>query len=225
MSRRPVIFATLLSLPFGVMSYLSLQMPRIPRPVPTVLAVFAGFLFFISVLFQMVAPAPPRMRPNETVISTRHPSRLGAYLRLGASVFGLIGAAYAYLVIPVPAIAPIAGAVVGTVLFAAAIHSYWRSSMRAYYLTDRRLICIRRFVSLQRTEIPLDEVGGIEERRSIAETLIGAGNVKVASGGTDTLVIELTRIPRPAAFVDELRTLVVQRSETRFTPGTRSGDR
>ena len=75
-------------------------------------------------------------------------------------------------------------------------------------MTSRRLIKEYRFISLVREEVPFKKVRGVEERRSVWETLVGLGNVRVASGGGDTLEVIVNNIYTPTEFADQVRSLL-----------------
>jgi uncharacterized membrane protein YdbT with pleckstrin-like domain len=107
-----------------------------------------------------------------------------------------------------PYIYPIGTLFAGLYLLSTGLYAYWTNTLTTYYVTSQRLIKEYRFISLVRQELPFDKIRGVEERRSIWETMVGLGNVRVASGGGGTLELIVRNIYSPTEFADEVRDLV-----------------
>lgn len=179
----PAFWGTILGVPFGLGAYLYLRTTQYPRLVAVPLLVVGGAVFVSGLFLQLVAPGPSRMRADESLVAARHPRRIGTHIRLVMGGVVLTTAAYVSAFTSLHAAVPIGGSLLGAYLFGMGLFDYWRTTLQTYYLTDRRLISVYRFLSLDRTELPLDEISGVRERKSVPDTLTGTGSVTVASGG------------------------------------------
>lgn len=171
-----------------------------------------GFgLFIITLGFYiqfLAAPQPPNMREGEEVITTRNPSQRAALARTLIGFALLLGAGYQLYFTFVPYVYPTLLFVLGLYLFSTGLHTYWMNTLTTYYVTNQRLIKEYRFISLVKKEIPFEKVRGVQERKSIFETLVGLGNVRVASGGGGSLEIVIRNIYSTTKFADEIRNLI-----------------
>ena len=100
------------------------------------------------------------------------------------------------------------------VLFLVAVYLYFRGIIRywlnhhvAYYVTDWRVVRMRRFLSLYTTEIPVRAINSISETRSFAEVMSGRGSVLVASGIGNLHKIRLRDIDDPGPVARTIRQL------------------
>jgi len=104
---------------------------------------------------------------------------------------------------------PTSSFVVGLYFFSSGVKTYWINTLTLYIITSKRVISEYRFISLRRQEIPLNKIRGIEERKSILETLAGLGNIWVASGGGGGSVrVNMKNIEKSSQFASRLRELV-----------------
>lgn len=170
---------------------------------------FGVFVIIIGVYIQFVAaPDAPTMRDGEDLIATRNPAQRAAACKAGIGVGLLLGTGYLLFGTFLPYIYPLVALAAGLYLFSTGLFAYWTNTLTTYYVTNRRLIKEYRFISLVREEVPFDKVRGVEERRSVWETLVGLGNVRVASGGGDTLEVIVNNIYTPTEFADQVRSLL-----------------
>lgn len=140
-------------------------------------------------------------RPTENCQFTEGMARIRSRTRRTILAWGVL-----VLLIAVGTVG--AGVVAGLFFFSTGLHTYWINTLTTYYVTNQRLIKEYRFISLVRQELPFEKVRGVQERKSVWETLVGLGNVRVASGGGGTLEIVIRNIYHPTDFADEIRNLV-----------------
>lgn len=217
----PAIWSAVLSSPFlvgGAFLYLgpsqSLQLPAttIPpsnlRRVGILIGAFGLFISIVGVYVQFVAPTSPTISDDEEVVDTRDPSQRVAISKIIVGLPFLGAAAYLLFYTLVPYVYPTATLITGLYFFSSGVKTYWTNTLTSYYVTTRRVISEYRFISLRRQEIPLAMVRGIEERKSIAEALVGIGNIRVASaGGGGSVRVVMRNIGDSTGFADELRKL------------------
>lgn len=201
----PAIWSTLLGLPIaGGGLWLHLRGGHLSSwGLPFV--VLGGFVVAVGIYVQFVAPAPPALRDDEELLETRHPrQRAAAVLVILSTPFPLV-AGYLLFLTRLPYVYPTLAFFAGLLLFSLGVLTYWRNTLTTYYLTDRRVISAYRFVSLDRTEIPLGKVRVIQERRSVPEALAGLGSVRVAAGSGGGLEVVVGNVRDPGSFAERLR--------------------
>jgi uncharacterized membrane protein YdbT with pleckstrin-like domain len=173
---------------------------------------FVGFGVFVIITgayIQFVAaPEPPTMQEDEELITTRNPAQRAAALKAFAGFVGMLATGYLLFFTFLPYIYPIVTLAAGLYLFSTGVFAYWTNTLTTYYVTNTRLIKEYRFISLVREEVPFEKVRGVEERRSVWETIVGLGNVRVASGGGGTLEVIVNNIYTPTEFADQVRSLL-----------------
>lgn len=148
------------------------------------------------------------MRENEEIIETRNPAQRAAAAKTAIGLAALAVAVYLLVFTFKPYIYPTGSLVLGLYWFTTGLHAYWTNTLTTYYVTNQRIIKEYRFISLVRQELPFSKVRGVEERKSIWETLVGLGNVRVASGGGGTLEVVIRNVYSPTAFANEIRELI-----------------
>lgn len=204
---KPALWSSLLGLPFIIAGiYVYLGTTDIPLEVALPLILFGGFVVLIGLYVHLVAtPEQPRLGDNEEILSKRHPTQRVAAIRIVAGLPLLASAAYLFFFTLKPYVYPTIALIVGLYLFSGGLHTYWTNTLTTYYVTTERVVKEYRFISLLRQEIPLTKVRGVREQKSIVESLVGLGNVSVASGGGKSLAILIRDIEHSAEFADELR--------------------
>lgn len=206
----PAVWSSVLALPFiagGTYGYVAETM--IPSAAGIPCLGFGVFLVVIGTYIQLVAaPSQPTMRDGEEVILTRNPAQRAAIAQSVVGLGILIGAGYLFLFTFRPYVYPMTALVGGLYLFSVGTFSYWTNSLTQYYVTTERLIKEYRFLSLVRRGVPLAKVRAVEERKSIWETLVGLGNVRVASGGGAGLEVTVRNIYSSTGFADEIRSRI-----------------
>ncbi|MFB6148346.1 MAG: PH domain-containing protein [Halobacteriales archaeon] len=206
----PAVWSTLLGLPFvGGGAYVYLAETNVPSQAGIPILVFGLFVITLGTYIHFVAaPEPPTLRENEEIIDTRNPAQRAAAAKTVVGLFFLLGAGYLLFFTFRPYVYPTSTGFVGLYFFSTGLHAYWTNTLTTYYVTNQRLIKEYRFISLVRQELPFEKVRGVEERKSIWESIVGLGNVRVASGGGGALEIVIRNIYSPTAFADEIRNLV-----------------
>ncbi|MFB6233060.1 MAG: PH domain-containing protein [Haloarculaceae archaeon] len=209
----PALWSTLLGAPFvggGVYVYQVNPRLAVPREVGLPVLSFGAFVILVGLYIHFVAaPDPPRMRDGEKIIDTRNPAQRAAAATTVVGFAFLVVTGYLLFFTFMPYVYPTVSFVVGLYMFSTGLHTYWTNTLTTYYVTNQRLIKEYRFISQVRRELTFDKVRGVEERRSIWESIVGLGNVRVASGaGGGALQIVIRNIYSPTEFADEIRNLV-----------------
>lgn len=173
---------------------------------------FLLFGLFIIILGLYVhfraAPDSPTLRENEKIVASQHPTQRVAFVEIVIGTVTLAAAVYLLLFTFRPYIYPTVAFLLGLYFFSNGLYTYWANSLTTYYITNQRVISEYRFLSLVRHELSLEKIRGVEERMSIVETLVGLGNVYVASGGGQSLEIKMRNMKNSSEFADELRRLI-----------------
>jgi membrane protein YdbS with pleckstrin-like domain len=212
----PAFWSALFAVPFlaaGIYVYefqyehpLVAAQPEIPTDAGLILLGFGGFVLALGLYVQFIAaPRAPTMRDDETVIDIRRPAQRGSLARTFASVPFLSAGIYLLYFTVYPYVYPTAALAVGLYLFSSGIYRYWQNTLTTYLVTTERVVEEYRFVSLIRTEVPLDQVKSVQERRSALESLFGLGNVRVSSGASGNLAVTVSDIYDSTDFADILR--------------------
>ena len=206
----PAVWSTLLGLPLiGIGGYAYFLDVNVPSQVGLPFVVFGGFVILVGLYIHFVAaPNPPKMRDGEEIIETRNPAQRAALAKTIIGFLSLLVAIYLLFFTFKPYIYPTVAFSLGLYLFSSGLHAYWTNTLTTYYVTNERLIKEYRFISLTRQEVPFTKVRGVQERRTIWETLVGLGNVRVASGGGGTLEIVVRNVYSPTQFADRVREML-----------------
>jgi hypothetical protein len=180
--------------------------PTAPRMAGVPLALFGLFVVGLGLYAQFVGMPPrPAMGDGEWVVDERDPAQRSALVRAFASVpFLAVGLDLLYFTRQ-PLVYPTLALGCGFYLFSTGVHEYWRNTLTSYLLTNRRVLEEYRFVSLVRSEVPLEKVRAVEERRSALDTLLGLGNVHVRAGGTGDLSVTVRSVYESTEFADAVR--------------------
>jgi len=206
----PAIWSALLGVPFVIAgAYVHLGETSVPGVVGLPFVAFGGFVVALGVYIHVVAaPDPPTMREGEEIIEVRRPAQRAAAAKTVVGFLLLVVAFYLLVFTFEPYVYPTSALLAGLYLFSTGLHAYWTNTLTTYYATNQRIIKEYRFISLVRQELPFDKVRGVEERKSVWESLVGLGNVRVSSGGGGSLQIIVRNVYSPTAFADEIRSLV-----------------
>lgn len=169
---------------------------------------FGGFVFVLGLYIHVVAaPEGPTLRDGEEMVDTRQPIQRASTVKIAVGLPTLLVATYLFFFTVLPYVYPTIALVVGLFLFSTGLQTYWSNSLTTYYLTTERVIREYRLVSLVRQEVPLSKVRGVEERKSLLESLVGLGNVRVATGA-GSLQVVMGNIRGSADFADKIRRLL-----------------
>ncbi|WP_336360448.1 PH domain-containing protein [Haladaptatus sp. ZSTT2] len=204
----PLLWSVLISLPFligGGRILLGMTSLVYPQLLGWALVVFGLVIVAIGAYVQRTAPAAVQLSANEYIIDRRHPTQRVATVRLTGGFVFLSVATYLTYFTQEPLVYPLVALILGLVLFSQGLFTYWANSLTTYYLTNERVISEYRFISLVRKELPLSKVRGIQENRSLLETVVGLGNVQIAAGGSGHLEIILRNVRDSTGFADHLR--------------------
>ena len=200
----------LLGVPFLLVGmYLYLFGGSFPEELSYPFILFGVFISLIGLyVYLRAAPEAPNLREGEEIVATQHPVQRVAIVEVlfGGLVLGV--GIYWLLFTFRPYVYPTVAFVLGLYLFSSGLYTYWANSLTTYYVTNQRVISEYRFLSLAKREISLNKVRGVEERRSVVETLVGLGNVHIASGGGKSLEIDMKNMKNSSDFVDDLRRMI-----------------
>ena len=213
---RPALWSTVFGAPFvavGTYVYafqsrypLLADGPSAPPVAGLPLALFGLFVVGLGLYVRFVdLPDEPTMREGERVVDERHPAQRSALGRTAASVPFLAAGVNLLYFTASPLVYPALALAAGLYLFSTGIHRYWRNTLTTYVLTDRRLMEEYRVVSLVRTEVPLEKVRAVGERRSFVDTLFGLGSVRVRAGASGDLGVTVRSIHESTGFADAIR--------------------
>jgi MFS family permease len=202
----PGLWSLLLGLPIaGFGGYLYTAQEQVASLAGVPFLLFGLFIVALGLYVQFVAaPEPPTMREDEEIIDTRTPAQRAALAKVAVSLPALGVAIYLFYFTMYPYVYPTLALVVGLYLFSTGLYTYWTNTLTVYYVTNQRLIKEYRFVSLVRSELGFDKVRGVEERRSIWETIVGLGDIRVQSGGGG-LEIAVQNVYDSTDFADLIR--------------------
>lgn len=207
----PAIWSTALGIIFGAIGiYLYAGQNTHPGLFGAPFILFGLFIIIIGAYVQFIAaPEPPSIQQEETIIETRKPTQKVAFLKIAVSLPFLLVAIYLLFVTRVPYVYPTGTLLLGLYLLSSGLLTYWKNTLTTYYVTTERVIKAYRFISLIQQEVLLDKVRGVEESRSFTETLVGLGNIRIASGGGGgTLEVVIKNIEDSTSFADEIRNLL-----------------
>lgn len=180
--------------------------PDAPPLAGLLLAAFGCFVVALGAYVRYLgAPDAPRMREAEEILDQRDPAQRNALAETFLSMPILGAGGYLLYFTERPLVYPTVALAVGFYLFSRGIHRYWRNTLTTYYLTNQRVLEEYRFVSLVRDEVPLGKVRGVQERRTIWESLFGLGNVAVRSGAASGLTVSVDNIYDSTEFADLVR--------------------
>lgn len=167
---------------------------------------FGAFIGAVGLYVHVVAAPPtPQLRDGEELVAVRHPTQRVAAAKLGIGLPLLAAAAYLLFFTLTPYVYPTVTLLLGLYFFSTGLYVYWSNTLTTYYVTTNRVIKEFRFLSLIRQEIPLKMVRGVQERKTLTESLVGLGNIRVASGGGGALVIKMRNVTQSAAFAESIR--------------------
>lgn len=205
---RPAIVSGIVGIPFVLFGlYLYFAETGVPPEVGIPFFFFGMFVILIGLYIHFVAaPDPPKLGKNEEQIAVRHPTQRVAFVKMFISVPLLLATVYFLFFTMVPYVYPTVTFLVGLYFLSSGLQTYWTNSLTTYYVTNRRVISHYRLLSLTRREIQIDKVRGVDERRTAIESIVGLGDVRIASGSEGgTLEITMRNIKRSTEFADEIR--------------------
>jgi membrane protein YdbS with pleckstrin-like domain len=180
--------------------------PTAPPAAGVPLAAFGLFVVALGVYVQFAStPDRPTMRDGEWIVDERDPAQRSALAKTFAAVPFLAAGLDLLYFTTYPLVYPTLALAAGLYVFSTGIHEYWRNTLTSYLVTNRRVLEEYRFVSLARTEVPLEKVRAVEERRSAFESLFGLGGVHVRAGSTGDLSVTVRSVYDSTAFADEIR--------------------
>lgn len=206
---KPAFWSTLLGIPFivaGMWLYIGQQ--EYPPVTGLPFIGFGIFIVLIGFYVHAVEPEALRTGDGEEIVATRHPTQRVARIKVAIGFPLLILTLYLLYFTQVPYVYPTVTLIVGLYTFSVGLHTYWTNSLTTYYLTTDRVLKEYRFLSLVRQEIPREKIRGVQERKSFTESLVGLGNVIVASGGGRSLEIRMRNMERSGTFAAEVREIV-----------------
>ncbi|WP_224338054.1 PH domain-containing protein [Haloprofundus halobius] len=213
----PAVWSALLGAPFvavgGYIYEFQAAYPLVagqsaaPPITGVLLATFGLFVTALGLYVQFIgAPPAPAMRADESVVDDRDPAQRNALAQAFASIPFLAAGMTLLYFTERPLVYPTLALAVGLYLFSTGIHRYWRNTLTTYIVTNQRVMEEYRFLSLVRSEIPIEKVRSVEERQSMWESMSGRGKVRVRAGSTGGLTISIDDVYDATEFADVIRT-------------------
>ena len=151
--------------------------------------------------------------PDERIHQLRHPSMKPAMARIAMSVPLFLVAGYVMAFTYLPYVYPFAFFLVGLFLYLRGVIRYWINRHTIYYVTNRRVAHVYKFLWLNTTEIPVGSINAISETRNLIEMLTGRGSVLVASGITDRHTVRMQEIDNPGPVAQAIRNQIPTRRD------------
>jgi hypothetical protein len=205
---RPAVVSSVIGVPFVLLGlYIYFAETSVPSEVGIPFCLFGLFVILIGLYIHFIAaPDPPKLGESEDQIAGRHPTQRVAFVKMFISVPLLLVTVYLLFFTITPYAYPTVMFLLGLYFLSSGLQTYWRNSLTTYYVTNRRVISHYRLLSLSRREIQIDKVRGVDERKTAIESVVGLGDVCIASGsGGGTLEISIRNIKRSTEFADEIR--------------------
>lgn len=206
---KPGLWSAVIGSPFvAAGSWLYLFQTEFPSIVGIPFVAFGLFIVAVGAYVQAVAPSAPRLGDGEALIEKRHPTQRVATVKIAAGFPLLCATLYLFYFTHVPYVYPTVTLTLGLVLLSSGLRTYWANSLTIYYVTTERIIKEYRLLSVIRQEIPREKIRGVQERKTATESLVGLGNVRVASGGGRTLQVKMRNMEKSERFADSIRDLL-----------------
>ncbi|MCX2818766.1 PH domain-containing protein [Haladaptatus sp. F3-133] len=170
---------------------------------------YGAFILLVGWYVHFMAnPSVPNLRSGEELRERRNPSQKVAFAKMILSIPFLLLTVSLMFFTMVAYIIPLVTFLIGLYLLSSGLVEFWKNTVTAYFITDRRIIGVYNFISLDRKEIRLEKIRGVREKRSPMQTQLGIGNVHVASGaGGGSLAIDIRNVDDSGRFADKLRQL------------------
>lgn len=180
----PAFWTTLVALPFlSGGAYVHLYMPEYPTSTGTIPLFFGVFMVLIGLYVHfMITPPPPEMQPGEILHLEVSPFNLAAINRFPFFLIFFVVTIYLRFQTELPVVYPAASMSVALYFLTTGLIEYWKSTLTVHYVTNRRIITDYRFLWLSRVDVPLQQIKGLEQRKSIVDSLLGVGNVILVTG-------------------------------------------
>lgn len=205
----PAVWSSVLGAPFVLTGgWLYLGQVEFPPVMGLPFALFGLFIVVVGLYIQVAGSSEPRLQDGEEVIEKRYPTQRVAFVKVGVGLPLLVATGYTLFFTHLPYVYPTVTLLPGLYAFSTGLHTYWTNTLTSYWVTSDRIIKEYRFLSLVRQEIPHSKVRGVQERKSITESLVGLGNVRVASGGGHSLEIVMPNMVDSEGFADAVRSLL-----------------
>ncbi|ELZ27037.1 membrane-flanked domain protein [Halogeometricum pallidum JCM 14848] len=181
----PAVWSSIVASPFlvvGVDGYVN----ALALQVPTALSQVALLVGLSIALFGIYvhAVAGSAFEPEVTERSLNNATPRTPFVRAKA-VVGLCGlclACYWLFYTHVPYVYPTIALVVGALLFATGVWTYWLNSLTTYYLTNKRLVTETRLLGTNHKNVQLEMVKTRTVARPFYLRLFGLGNIKLDTG-------------------------------------------
>lgn len=205
----PGVWSTVLGLPFIITGgWLYTGQNQYPPTLGLPFVVFGLFIVGVGAYIHFLAPSKPRLQDGEEILEVRHPTQRVAFVKVAMGMPLLVMTVYLFFFTFSPYVYPTVTLLGGLYFFSVGLHTYWTNTLTTYMVTNHRVIKEYRFLSLIRQEIPHSKLRGVQERKSMIESMVGLGNVRVASGGGRTLEIIMANMNDSEGFADTIRSVL-----------------
>ena len=156
----------------------------------------------------MSAFPTPSLGAGESVLVQRRPSMKPAFARMFMGFPIICVAVYMFGYTMLPYLYPSVILIIGLFYFFKGTMKYLRNLHLSYTVTDRRVVQMYKFLTLNTAELPVARLISISESRNFFELLTGRGSVIAASGIGRDQTIKMEEIDNPAPVAETLRGLL-----------------
>lgn len=171
--------------------YVSLAGSALPTLLGVPFVLLGAFAVLVGFYIERVAPEAMAFDERERELVRLHPSQVAAKALVGAGVGFLPLTVYLLVWTRVPYVYPTLTFVGFVVCTFQGLVRYWQNSLTTYYVTDRRVMCEYRFLSLKRNAIKVENITATGRRHTVLESLLGLGTVAVSAGGGSPDITEI----------------------------------
>tara|TARA_A100001037_G_scaffold300333_1_gene327632 strand:- start:1236 stop:1910 length:675 start_codon:yes stop_codon:yes gene_type:complete len=167
------------------------------------------FLLMFGTYVSLMSAFPtPALVAGESVLVQRRPSMKPAFARMFMGFPIICVAVYMFGYTMLPYLYPSVILIVGLFYFFKGTMKYLRNLHLSYTVTDRRVVQMYKFLTLNTAELPVGRLISISESRNFFELLTGRGSVIAASGIGRDQTIKMEEIDNPSPVAETLRGLL-----------------
>ncbi|MFC6952431.1 PH domain-containing protein [Halorubellus litoreus] len=186
---------------------LGVQFDQTPLPpgLGTPLLLVGLLVFAVGVRANQLAPERPTYRDGEEEVLQYNPVQTPAIATMALGVLGFVATGYLLYFTRTPYVYPTVTGLVALALLVSGGATYYRNSLTTYYVTTERAIREYRMFSVDRSDVDIDAVGGVNRTDSRIERLVDAGTVTMRSPSTSVTFRSITDPETVRNEIDQLR--------------------
>lgn len=125
---------------------------------------------------------------------------IAGYIAAVIGAFALV----ALMSMLLPAVGPMVGVIAGLAVLLIPAFYHIRQRLVRYTLTESKLEIDSGFISRTTTNVPLGRVQDVTVNATIAQRLLGLGDIVVDNAGTDARTLTLKNVDSPRKYADQL---------------------